>query len=324
MINKRRVLIIGLGNIGMLYDFNNNNPDIFLSHAKAINSIENYELIAGVDNNTELINLFKKRYKKKAYKSLGTALKKHIYDLIIISTSTNSHYSILNQIIKLQKPKIVLCEKPLSYNLKEAESMILKCKINNIKLFVNYMRRADPEVKILKKKIGPIRKDFFIKGICWYSKGLYNNGSHFINLLEMLLGKARDFEIINKGRLWNGIDPEPEFKISFQNSDIIFIPLWEEYFSHYSIELFSKYWRLNYEKGGEKINWSNICVNKEYKDEKIIEDFNYKNNINNNKLQLLSAKLLLKEMNNIKTSLCTGEQGLNTLRLIEKITSQLK
>ena len=27
-----------------------------------------------------------------------------------------------------------------------------------------------------------------IKGVCWYSKGLLNNGSHFINLLEFWLG----------------------------------------------------------------------------------------------------------------------------------------
>ena len=40
MIKTHNVLLIGLGKIGMLYDFDNNNPEVFLSHAKSIDKIE--------------------------------------------------------------------------------------------------------------------------------------------------------------------------------------------------------------------------------------------------------------------------------------------
>ena len=62
-------LLIGLGNVGMIYD-NNDNSQLIQSHAKALNLHPNFNLIAGIDIVFEKRNLFENKYKKITFKSL--------------------------------------------------------------------------------------------------------------------------------------------------------------------------------------------------------------------------------------------------------------
>ena len=48
-----RTILIGLGNIGMGYDFNNYDCDYLITHAKALVNHKNYKLIAAVDFDKE-------------------------------------------------------------------------------------------------------------------------------------------------------------------------------------------------------------------------------------------------------------------------------
>ena len=57
--SKYSVLIIGLGNIGMRFDYENNSKNIILTHAKAFKLNNNFNLIGGVDIKDN-INDFKK------------------------------------------------------------------------------------------------------------------------------------------------------------------------------------------------------------------------------------------------------------------------
>ena len=44
-----RVVIVGLGNIGLLYDLNNIKKHFFASHSKTFNYHPNFKIVAGVD-----------------------------------------------------------------------------------------------------------------------------------------------------------------------------------------------------------------------------------------------------------------------------------
>ena len=94
-----------------------------------------------------------------------------------------------------------------------------------------------------------------IKGVCWYSKGLYNSSSHFINLLRFWLGKFKECKVLRKGRLFNNLDPEPDFYINFEKGGVYFLSAWEELYSFYKIELITNNGFLNYDFGGENIKY---------------------------------------------------------------------
>src|SRR2546428_243397 len=72
-----------------------------------------------------------------------------------------------------------------------------------------------------------------VKGVVWYSKGLFNNGSHFINLLQDWLGDVREVRVIESGRWWGGLDPEPDLLVSFAHGSVCVLAAREEHFSHY-------------------------------------------------------------------------------------------
>ena len=179
---KNKVLIVGLGQIGLQYDLHLKQDEFSLTHSRAFSSHKNFNLLAGVDNDNKQRDIFSQTYSLPTYSSLTQALKAHNPDIVVVATSTKTHAEILYKILKSSNPRIILCEKPLSYSLSEAQKMIDLCERSGVSLFVNYIRKSDPGVIEIKKLIESNKFKRNMKGICWYSKGFVHNGSHLFNL----------------------------------------------------------------------------------------------------------------------------------------------
>jgi predicted dehydrogenase len=315
---KKKCLIIGLGQIGLWYDFDLAQDKFILTHSRAIDIHENFELVGGVDFNEKSRKSFEERYNKVVYSDLNTAVYECKPDMIIISTPTNFHKSIFNEIIKFDFVDTILCEKPLSYNIEDARFIVKSAQENKIALFVNYMRRCDPGVIRVKEIIDSESKNE-IKAFVWYSKGIFNNGSHMINLIEFWLGKVKKIHFKSFNRLWGNFDNELDFYIEFEKGKVFFMSAWEEEFSHYTIELLYSRGRIRYEDGGQA-----IFLNEVEKDE-IFAGYN----------KLSTNKIILNEMNyhqynvlnelskylNLQDStICTGMQALETLEIINHLS----
>ena len=171
-------IIIGLGQIGMGYDLEHQKDKVY-THAKAFYKSHDFELIAGVDSSKTKRDLFEKKYKANTYLNIESAIKVNQADVIIIASPTEKHYPILKEILNCSLPKAILCEKPLAYDIYDAEEMVNLSKKYRVKLFVNYMRRSDPAVIEIKKKIDSKKILTPLKGVVWYSKGFIHNGSTF-------------------------------------------------------------------------------------------------------------------------------------------------
>lgn len=253
-MEKIKVLLIGLGNIGFQYDralpF-----DYVFTHARAFSRHLSFELVAAVDPDKEKCLLFKKEYQCQAYTDLNEALSLPIIDLVVVAVPTESHQLIIQNILQTITPKAILCEKPLGRDISEAKIIKELCHKKGCRLYINYMRRSDPGVIQLKSWIEKQYIKCPVKGVVWYSKGLRNNGSHFVNLLQYWLGKCQSIKINNKGRLWERKDPEPDFEIDFDLGKVYFMSAKEENYSHYTVELVAENGRLNYQQGGRKIEW---------------------------------------------------------------------
>lgn len=104
-----------------------------------------------------LIGLYfrKRKYKKnkfsnyKIYKTYGEALSDKKVDCIYISSPNNSHFKICLEALK--KKKHVICEKPITTNLKDFEKLIKISKIVNRYFFEAFMFQYHNQFKILKK-----------------------------------------------------------------------------------------------------------------------------------------------------------------------------
>lgn len=316
-------LIVGLGRIGMGYDLDLDPAAHVYSHARAFSLHPAFRLLGGVDPDGKRRSAFEREYRCPAFPDIDSALDAIQPELTVIAVPTALHGDTLGRILDRSQPKVVLCEKPLSYDLAEATSMLAACADRGARLFVNYMRRSDPGVIEIKRRFdsGEIRQP--VKGVAWYSKGLMHNGSHFFNLLAYWLGEMTDARILDPGRLWDGIDPEPDFEVSFKGGKVLFLAAREEDYSHYTIELVAPNGRLRYDGGGRRIEWQGAAPDPRFagfttlsRDVEVIHSgmdrFQY--NVVDQLASLLGGN---------EASLSTGEDALRTIDSLTTIISRL-
>lgn len=319
-----KVALIGLGKIGFEYDLNRRNSKYISSHANAFIKHNNFEIVAGIDITSEKRNAFFSEYKIETYEKINSEVIDLEPSIVVISTPTETHPKILNDVLKKLNPKIILCEKPLSYSVLRSKEIIEICNKKNIRLFVNYMRKSDVSTRLIYNMLLNEEIKYPIKANIWYSKGIFNNASHLMSLLELWLGPQIDEKIINRGNIRGKYDYEPDFFVNYVNGTANFIAAREENFSIYTIELIAQNGRLYYSNGGEKITWQPSIKDELFdgysildEDEIIIENKLYQSQMN-------VVNEIDNFINNKEYFLCTGEEALVTIENIHKIVSLIQ
>ena len=318
-----KVLLVGLGAVGLGYDFKLPDTAVMLSHAKSLANHKNFKIVGGVDVNSVACIKFSERYNAWAGSDLIEALTMHAPDVVVVSTPTEVHKHTLDLVLKHAKPKLVLCEKPLSYSFDEAESMVANCHAAGCMLYVNYPRRVEPGVLEIKKRLtdGIIRTP--IKGTAWYTKGLLHNGSHFVNLIEFWLGPVVSFRVIQSRSDSTSPDICPDFQVIFRDGEVTFLYARHDHFTYHNITLLGANGCLRYEDGGEKIIWHESIKNPNLVGYKRLEDrgevipnegFRAQWHVADNMIKCLSRKT---------SYLCSGADALATLKTINEIRHAL-
>ena len=316
-------LIVGLGQIGMGYDLHLDPTAHIYSHARAFSQNPRFRLVGGVDPDGERRQTFTHTFGSPAYAELDTALERHQPDLVIIAVPTRFHGQILQRVIERSPSRVILCEKPLSYDLQEARSMVQACAARDVMLCVNYMRRSDPGAIEIKRRIMEEEFGSPIKGVAWYSKGFFHNGSHFFNLLEFWLGPMRDSMLLNRGRLWDDTDPEPDVQVTFERGNVVFLAAWEEAFSHYTIELLSPSGRLRYDRGGELIQWQPAHPDPHFQGYTVLSAEPEKIGSGMDQYQRHVAEQLARALDGQDAQLCSGADALRTLDSMKQVLERI-
>ena len=304
-------LIIGLGNVGMGYDLNSS---LIQSHSKAINYHKKFILFGAVEIDKKKRELFEKKYKKPTFASLKSSLNILKPQVIIISSTTQSHLYILKKIFNYHKPKVIICEKPLGSNLDESKTIINICKKNRTKLYVNYIRLSDPGVIKIKKKINSNKIKTPASGIVYYNRGVLNNASHFLNMLQFWFGKVIRAQLIDKGVKFGNFDFDSTFVISFKKANFLFEPTKNHIINTNYIEIFTENGKLLYKNGGKNISWKKL---KKSKDNFLkFHKKNYKIHSGKTKSQLHFLNNLYYALNKKNSSICTGQKAIKTLKIL--------
>lgn len=315
-------VIIGLGQIGMDYDFDLTDELAVYTHARAIALHPGFRLVGAVDTSCRQRTRFEQCYGAPAFYQVEAALRHLEPDVVVIATPTASHASILAKVCDNYRPKLVLCEKPLAYDLDEARGMVQRCEKAGIELLVNYMRRTDPGVVEIKRRLDRGEISTPIKATAWYSKGIMNNGSHLLNLLELWLGSINGIALINSGRLWNNHDPEPDAEVQFEQGTVMFRAAWEEAFSYHAIELISRSGRLYYGKGGEVIVWQGVRADPNFHGYFTLAEQIETIANGMGAYQLNVYEQICEHLAGARTTLCTSHQALKTNEAIDLIIRQ--
>lgn len=131
-----KVAIIGAGFMGKM-------------HAEVYQNLNKAKLTAIVDSDLEKARLLADKYKATAYSSLGELINQEDIDAIDICLPTFLHKEYVVEAARLGKD--ILCEKPITLTLKDAEEMIQAVKEAKVKLMVAQVIRFWPEYVELKR-----------------------------------------------------------------------------------------------------------------------------------------------------------------------------
>jgi GR25 family glycosyltransferase involved in LPS biosynthesis len=185
-----KALLIGCGNIGAGYDFND--PSKVWTHAKAY-SLRNDIELSIFDEDLAKAQQTAKKYNAILVESMHDQ-DYNKYEIISITTPTTTHYKFLEKVIESKVP-VVICEKPIANEATQLEQLEQLYKSGHSKILINYIRRFQPGYKETKERILECSKGQSLQGvIIKYKRGFLNNASHAIDLLEYIFETAFDFE----------------------------------------------------------------------------------------------------------------------------------
>jgi len=173
-LKKIKVIVIGLGKIGLHYAFDNKRKQP-ASHVAAIMSNDNLELIGICDPDNKSLVKFQSEYNKKVilekdhFKLFEQLEEKEIdFDIVVIATPEKTHYNVLkfciSKLSKTKTKKVIFCEKPITHNLTSAKKISEMLKNPKINIVINHSRRWSKvwqDAFNLKSEIGDIEKAGF-------------------------------------------------------------------------------------------------------------------------------------------------------------------
>jgi predicted dehydrogenase len=245
-------LLIGCGNIGALYDWET--PEI-KTFAKALNYFGfNFSVYDLSYKDAQRVGI---RYGAKILQSWDEIPIQN-YDLVIISSPTDTHYSYLEALLK-SPPRLIICEKPVDNHFLRLGKILRQYEQSSTRVMVNYHRRYQPKMFELLTRVRSINsRDACQKIVVNYQRGFLNNCSHAIDLLEFIFD--RQFIPAHPVVLESVVDEffdDPTMSVSctWEGVNVLFVGLAHAQFSHFEINLFFQKEAINIYKGGDEIEF---------------------------------------------------------------------
>jgi predicted dehydrogenase len=306
----------------MGYDAKSNDSSSVRTHAAAFFYHNDYTLVGAVDIDSRKRAEFTEKYRSPAYATIAELFQQQNPEVVALAVPTKEHYQTFEELARYSL-KAVLCEKPISDNITHAREMVQESHARGFAMAVNYMRRCEPGVSTLRDMISQGDLGEIYKGVVWYSKGILNNGSHFIDLLRYLLGEVTEVQVITTGGRWKQLDPEPDVRLTCGSTEIYFLAGREEHYSLAEIELIATSGKISYESGGSRILHYQCCDDPLFSEYRILSEEPYiiKNEFHRYQYHVVQdlADKLNGKTEHLRSS---GDTALMTLEIIERIRKQ--
>lgn len=208
--------VVGVGRIGWTLGFDKKREQP-ASHVMALKGNRRVKLIAGVDNDKKALALFKRKNPLvRAYSSVEELFQNCAPDIVVVAVNESSHLNVALDVLS-RSPKLVILEKPVALNLKEAGKIKSAAKKYGVPILVNHERRFAFDYKAASEYIAKIGALQMISAKLFSGMKLYDpeaeesgaysllhDGTHLVDivlfLLESLGGgeKARSRSLLKK------------------------------------------------------------------------------------------------------------------------------
>lgn len=184
------ILLVGLGKVGMTYDFNAPSSQV-LTHARAINSWSkrtNTDInVVGVDLDPGTQKPFNEIFNSSQwFPNINLLKSKRSFDLAIIATPIATIAHDTYQAYKNFNINKLVIEKPAATSMTELETLISLPR-SETDFIVGFPRPLLPSSSYLRDQIKSFGEDEIWRVDIYYGGSVLNILSHFLNLIEFLI-----------------------------------------------------------------------------------------------------------------------------------------
>lgn len=216
-MKKYRAAVIGLGNIGLMYDFDpkRTKPS---THSLAYEQNENIRYAAAMDLRSEQSQYLRDISADAVfYHSIEEILQSAAMDIVSICTPPNHHYTNIQDIFKYSQtpPKVIFCEKPVLSNIDQYKEIKALLHRNGTLLVPNFIRRWSSGIQVVDHKIKNGEYGKLLKIHLRYTRGIFNTGSHLFDLVHLFAGEIQTVQTLFKVHTSAEEDHDPSFTFVF-------------------------------------------------------------------------------------------------------------
>ena len=201
-MKKHSAAVVGVGRIGWTlgYDKKREQP---ASHVMALKKNSKIKLVAAVDNNPKALAAFKRKNPLvRCYPSIAEMYAELNPDILTVAVNEDAHLSVALEALA-RSPRLLILEKPVALNLKEAAKIKSAAKKFNVPILVNHERRFAFDYNLAASylpKIGALQSVTarLFSGMKLYDPAceesgaysLLHDGTHLVDIVLFLLESA--------------------------------------------------------------------------------------------------------------------------------------
>ena len=228
---KYKCIVIGAGSAGAFRVEGN--------HASSYQAHPLCNLVGIYDVSPNNAGKASESYGCKQFRNLKSALQCNP-DIVSLALSPENRQEALKRIWKTTSIKAIFCEKPVAYTTIEALNLLKNCKDAGKRLYVNFQRRANSCFNGLRAELREHERGDLQNAIIYYTRGMWTNACHWIDLSLMLFGRPR-WIMAQDSPIPSPYDDDPNVTLlmGYTSFHLHLIPLlsWDEGFYTGDLEL---------------------------------------------------------------------------------------
>jgi predicted dehydrogenase len=191
-MEKITAAVIGLGRIASLLE-----EDVLrekpCTHTGAITANDGCTLVAGCDIDKERRRLYAEKWNVPVYEDAALMLRTHKPEILSVATHPDSHYSYCRLACE-HGVKVVICEKPLADNIREAKKIARLSEDGKLVIITNHERRYSQDYACAKavleeEKLGKlvaVRACLYMGKKTRLVDQLWHDGTHLADAIMFL------------------------------------------------------------------------------------------------------------------------------------------
>lgn len=221
-MKQYKAAVIGLGNIGLLYDLEPQRPHPS-AHVLTYEQSSSFQFVCGVDSDKTKKSLLEKIAPDARYfLSLKEAMDAELFcnvDVVSICTPPSTHMEILENLVECGIGRIIFCEKPIVSNIEEVGRLHnLMGKHKDTIIIPNISRRWNTGLRRVKDAVMSGDYGRLEKINIRYTRGIYNTGTHLFDLIRMWCNSPIK-RVMALGKSQTSAEPEQSFSFYFELGD---------------------------------------------------------------------------------------------------------